>query len=245
MTDERLRALERAWLASGAEDDHVAWLQARLRAGTLGLRRAELAAYCGSRAAQRALEVEATDCEELVPWVVGLRAWGKEAVVRAFTAVGRATLPMWRERFPRRVALARALEAADAWCRCQCDEHSDRARTAASAAAADIEDLELNEDSSALDETIGWIIHDAAAWACGPAESVDDSTTWWERVETITALSGEASSPLRVDRSSVVSLGMEPLESDPWRELAAFFRGTRSPDVVASIASELVPWALG
>jgi hypothetical protein len=237
VSDERLRALERAWRASGAEDDEVAWLQARLRAGTLDRRKAELAAYCGSRAAQRACEVEPTSSEELVPWVTGLRAWGKETVVRALVAVARRALPVWEERYPRLPGPVLAMRAAEEWCRCPCAKHAELARVAGPAD-------EVHDISTALDESLWSLMLDAAGWAAAPPEDVDDTSVWWQRLEAYDGLIGDPFSPLRIDRPSSVSLGLQPLEADPWRELYSFFRGTRSPDVTDAISSELVPWAL-
>lgn len=50
--DERLRALERRWRASGELEDEVAWLGERLRSGQLSQDQIGLAAYLGSEAAR-------------------------------------------------------------------------------------------------------------------------------------------------------------------------------------------------
>lgn len=55
MTDTRLQQLKRAWEASGSVDDEAAYLRERVRVGDLSIERAELTAYCGSTAAERAL----------------------------------------------------------------------------------------------------------------------------------------------------------------------------------------------
>lgn len=54
MTDERLRALERAEAASGASEDRARLFRERLRAGAVGLDQLSLLAYCGDAAAAAA-----------------------------------------------------------------------------------------------------------------------------------------------------------------------------------------------
>jgi hypothetical protein len=50
----------------------------------------ELAAYCGSEAAARALGRAPSAEQDLVAWVTGLKRWGREAEVRAVLVCARA-----------------------------------------------------------------------------------------------------------------------------------------------------------
>lgn len=56
VSDLHLRELERRWRESGAREHEVAWIRARLRAGTLRPEQAELAAWCGHQGARAALD---------------------------------------------------------------------------------------------------------------------------------------------------------------------------------------------
>jgi len=70
---------------------------------------------------------------ELVGWARGLERWGKEVCVRAAIAAARAVLPGWEEqqdgkfRAHKRGEMdprpRQAIEAAEAWVLCPCDEH--------------------------------------------------------------------------------------------------------------------------
>ncbi|MGE0713181.1 MAG: hypothetical protein AB7N76_35465 [Planctomycetota bacterium] len=104
MSDERLRALERRYRETGAEEDEAAWLAARLRAAELEPARALLLAALGHPAALAAIEdaAEVFQSDYLRYLRAGLRAQepellqahlsacGREAGERAALALGRA-----------------------------------------------------------------------------------------------------------------------------------------------------------
>ncbi|MGE0707992.1 MAG: hypothetical protein AB7N76_14850 [Planctomycetota bacterium] len=77
--DADLRELERRWLASGAVEDGVACLRARLRAQAISEETLRLAAHLGHPAAVAALEAPAYLGLSEPDWLAGLRAYGVEA----------------------------------------------------------------------------------------------------------------------------------------------------------------------
>lgn len=100
MSDERLRQLERQYLASGSPEDEAAWLHARLQAGELSEDQQELLAYLDCRvAAPRAYQATPTRTpHELGGWVHGLPhyegarhyPWAIEIYWRVGVALARA-----------------------------------------------------------------------------------------------------------------------------------------------------------
>lgn len=87
MADERVRALERRWQASGALEDGAAWLSARLQAGDLSPRHLEVAYLCGHPAARAlgpARPLLSAKLAGFVFQVTGstLNAWGKKGCPR-------------------------------------------------------------------------------------------------------------------------------------------------------------------
>lgn len=135
MSDQGLRQLERRWRASGDPADEAAWLLGRLRAGELPAERLELAALLGHEPAARAAQEADRPLppllfdlrrRERVPdtrWLIGaLWERSREAVVRFGAAIGRNRLGGGGGPDSRPALLA-ALDAAEAWCRCPCEEH--------------------------------------------------------------------------------------------------------------------------
>ncbi len=129
MPDERLRALERRWRETGAEEDEVALLAERLRAGRLDPARARLAVLLGCSRTARALG--STEPPPSAAVLAGhLGASGAVTLGRAVVAVARATSGAWRDDGAPPEAPARferALAAAEAWVVCPCDAHEDAA----------------------------------------------------------------------------------------------------------------------
>src|SRR5688500_2275009 len=114
MADQRLRSAERDVL-TGEPGAPARLLRERLRAGTLDVERARLAAWLGDADAREALGGDVFDAFAapllarargelkqwqmttamlyLASWVAGLEHWGREACVRAAVGAARATLP--------------------------------------------------------------------------------------------------------------------------------------------------------
>lgn len=123
MPNEEVRALERRWRETGATEDEVVYLRARLGAYELDPETLALAAFCGHPAA---VAIESTGEETLAAWVAlgassvagsaasaaptwGLGRWGRAALLRAIAAVIRRVLP--REGLdPRLAGVAHAFE---------------------------------------------------------------------------------------------------------------------------------------
>lgn len=150
MADHRLRSLERD-LATGDPGARARLLRERLRAGTLELERAQLAAWLGDPDAREALgpggyEAFAAPLREvtrrvvgdlqtesasvsLAIWVAALERWGAPACVRAAIAAARLALPTIEGKAylgpAARSAARDALRAAEAWARCPCDAHAE------------------------------------------------------------------------------------------------------------------------
>ncbi|MGE0709047.1 MAG: hypothetical protein AB7N76_00135 [Planctomycetota bacterium] len=99
LTDSALRELERRFRASGDLDDEAAWVRARVKAGELEERRAELAALCGHAGAARATGVERfeyRDSESLRSWAeVALQRGPGEHYLRAIVAARQVRLALW------------------------------------------------------------------------------------------------------------------------------------------------------
>lgn len=143
MSDERLRQLERA-AAAGDAEARAQLLLARWRAGQLPVERLRLAVYLGSEDAQRLLDAlgdEAPETPELARGLGdGLYRWDVETCARAVVAAARCTDPVrgaahaqrtddaqesWY--VPRMLGVGaeqwtRALEAAERWIACPCDD---------------------------------------------------------------------------------------------------------------------------
>lgn len=100
MSDERARALERAWRRSGSVADEAAFLRERLRAGEVSLDRLQLAAHLAHPAARAACAATREPPEDLLGWVGGLEGWGHEVLVRASLAAARLVLPVYERQHP-------------------------------------------------------------------------------------------------------------------------------------------------
>lgn len=141
--DLRLRTAGRALAADPSPEAQGALIRERLRAGDLSQERVELAAYCGHEGARFAIDPECgafglhnewlTGALDLLAWLRGLSRW-EGAQVRAAMAAARVALEVAAERakFDGRPierihaelrAAGRAIEAAEAWAACPCEEH--------------------------------------------------------------------------------------------------------------------------
>ena len=122
-----LRALERAWRASGAEADELAYLRARVGAGGLEAERVELAAALGHSPALEALGRPPTplDGTDLRDWVLSLERFGVEASALVVAVSGRLTLA---DDTPRGTPRLEGVRAAEALVKCPCDFHEKAAR---------------------------------------------------------------------------------------------------------------------
>ena len=133
MTDTWLRRHERA-AAQGDLEASVHFLCDRLRRGNLTEERVRLAAYLGDPSARlllgdRAPELPAIRARAGLElnqrrWVTGLRAYGKEWLVRAAAAIAHTRLEAWSQWDDTDERPRRALAAAEAWVLCQCDAHA-------------------------------------------------------------------------------------------------------------------------
>ncbi|MBI3725346.1 WD40 repeat domain-containing protein [bacterium] len=121
MSDELLRRHERDFSWSGDPAARARWLRERLRSGLLSLEKLELAGYLGDAPSRLALgkgvqgEKDEEERPELPAVLTGLSRWGRDALLRAAIAGGRASL-RWHDRFdgPHVTAVA-AIEAVEAW----------------------------------------------------------------------------------------------------------------------------------
>ncbi len=134
MSDEALRALERAFEESHAPADEAAWLAARERAGRLERSRLELAAFCGHKAARLALGAAAPREEpDIRKWCHALDRYGLEACVRAAHAAALNVVQLWAERPDPAVAYlgeaspGEQLAAVQEWIECPCERHVEEA----------------------------------------------------------------------------------------------------------------------
>jgi hypothetical protein len=78
MSDTKLRALERRWKETGTVEDETAYLQERVRAGTLSQETLERAARCGHAAAilvagVRGPETATSSARPWTNWITGPR----------------------------------------------------------------------------------------------------------------------------------------------------------------------------
>ena len=133
MCDQELRRLWRRWCESGALADEVAWLRARLRAGTLAPERVELAAWCGHPGARTVLEELPAGRLDLSlderrasdrPWAQDLvQRAGREGAALAVAAAVRASSWWGLEGLapPHQQSLRPAVSAIEAWLRCPCE----------------------------------------------------------------------------------------------------------------------------
>ena len=141
---ETLRALERQAEVSGSVADAARVLAERLRRGTLTQERVELAAYVGDEAARLVAGCACASagdeyawacwCDHglaLAPWARGLSRWGEAACVRVVVAAGRVAWSSSCRCLTHNTALHSgqcsahfgALDAAQAWIDCPCEEH--------------------------------------------------------------------------------------------------------------------------
>jgi hypothetical protein len=87
-----------------------------MRLGGLRREALELAAYAGDPGARSALGEDAPEAEsDLSAWVLGLRRWGREALVRAALAASETALALFEAEYPERPTPRRAHEATVAW----------------------------------------------------------------------------------------------------------------------------------
>lgn len=115
MSDSCLRHLERAWQLTRSPAAEVAYLRARVRAGTLCAEGLALTSYCGH--GPGAVGPGAAE-----PFVAGLARWGREVAVRAGAAACRAAVGSTSAR-PADKRFARCLGALGDWVRCPCPAH--------------------------------------------------------------------------------------------------------------------------
>jgi hypothetical protein len=141
------RELERRFRATGADDDGVRWLTARLRSGKITERGIALAGYLGHSAAKRlagdwppavALAAKVLDYPhkqrgkfDMTPpralerFVAGLHAWDEEeALLRAVFRAAEILYPPWEEFCSEQPMPYLALEAARDYIICPCREHA-------------------------------------------------------------------------------------------------------------------------
>lgn len=133
MTDTHLRQLERA-ANQGDVEARARLLCERVRMGDLSEDRVRLAAYLGDPGARLHLGEQAPELPAIRAraglelnqrrWVTGLRAYGKEWLVRAAAAVAVSRLEAWSRWDETDDRPRRALAAARAWIRCPCDAHA-------------------------------------------------------------------------------------------------------------------------
>jgi hypothetical protein len=158
VTDERLRALDRRRLGSGAITDEAAWLQERLRRGDLSRERLYLAAALGHPAALAALALRPRSAT-WVSWA-WLRLAGPRLEPAAAVRVALAlTLPGEERAEPALGALLR-------WCACPCAGHT-----------VDVKTTEESLTSSgAWDDDA--LVHSLVRAACRFVSGASDELDW-------------------------------------------------------------------
>jgi hypothetical protein len=170
VADERVRELERRFRQSGAIEDEVAWLEARVRAGALARRRLELAAYLGHPAARRLvdpppehrLETERQAESEL--WGFQFHHWQRPWLARACVAAVRLLLPLFDE-FRVSAHFRRCIEAVEAWIVCPCEGHAALVRAASAGLRAP--DLAGGEGALLIERTAALVDLSPADWEDG------------------------------------------------------------------------------
>lgn len=128
MSDQRLRALERKYRESGTVEDEAAYLRERVRVGDLTLERLELAAYCGHEGARRAAQSREQPATRARDILSAMEIHGREAVVCLAAAAARVALEEFESRYPRDARPRAAVQAADEYVHCPCDDHHLKAR---------------------------------------------------------------------------------------------------------------------
>lgn len=125
MSDERLRALERTWRASGQVADEVAWLLERVRLGLLTQQQLELLSYAGDAAALELTQAPVSRSTSRIPaeaWVLGLLPF-KALGSRAACVVALAVESLKKTSMTRAQIEKRAMVRA--WIDCPCPQHAD------------------------------------------------------------------------------------------------------------------------
>ena len=137
--DERLRAVERRWQASGSLEDEAAYLVERVRQGDLTPERLELAAHVGYEPARQALltgppELRLLDAATRMP-VADPRALLRGLMGRSREGLARYAVAVAQQRLGSLAMLTAhaALIATEQWIECPCDQHADSAAQMADA----------------------------------------------------------------------------------------------------------------
>lgn len=221
MSDERLRALERQFRASGSPTDEAAWLRARVQAGEVQPDRLRLAALLGHAGAWEALGDDAP-----APTLI-LREWdypveynalfdmvrdcadsGCEALVRLTVALARELLPMFETGRAEDTGARVAIQTTERWL-VEPEAVTDRMLLEAGWAAGGSSDNVIFEDG---------VAHDVAELAQRTAEVAQNALAG-DRARTRLGAE-DAALPLRV---------LDPEEA---------------VRLEAVVREELVPWAL-
>lgn len=138
MSDDALPELERKFTETGALEDEVALLRGRLGGTDPAFeKRLKCAAFFGHAAATQALDIAPTPEWELRDtdiWISRLKPLGKEAFVRTVVAIARSRSAEWDR--PDDARPRAAVESAEAWAVCPCEDHRKAAEKAHEAAGS-------------------------------------------------------------------------------------------------------------
>lgn len=119
MTDQRLRDAERRWTESHAPEDEAALVQERLRAGRIEGSQVELAAELGSQAAQRVTglaAVRVNTARDLAAWGAQSTRFAAAARWRLLAAECQRLLAAFRQGRSAPPHLGSWVRVAEAWC---------------------------------------------------------------------------------------------------------------------------------
>ncbi len=225
MADAQRRRLAR--VAQGG-DVHVAArvLRDRTRSGALSSARLALAAALGAPAARLAAErpPAAIDLRSQ-DWPYELPDRSQEVCVRLAVAAARAVLPLHALVAPDDPLPAEALRVAEEWALCPCEEHAAAAQEACRRMARG--SYEVVAPAAECDED-----RDAARYAARAARAAA-TTAGWPDTALLDLFEGALDAVPAVTAADLAADRAHASPQDPM------------PRMIADMAAEVVPWALG
>lgn len=225
MSDEALRALERAWRALRSREAEVALLRERIRVGALDPARLALAACLGHEAARATSDPSAPTHDAFSrDWFTSLRAFDAEAQARLALGAARACEHAFRATFPKDGRVAAALLCAELALLCPCAAHGEAFHTAIAQVTDAVRDRRRQADFHRAAREAGRSTH-AAVEAVALATGVG-IIDWSERSRQAAVVALGSAMSVGVTRD-----GRCPPE---WLERC-----------LAALREEVAPWAVG